>query len=69
MNKILNAFGLISKKELAKHLESCAYNSDTYKTSKDERIYYSDMGAWSIINSIRFKFNIKWSYGNISKGE
>ena len=61
MNKLLNALGLISKKELAKHLENCAYNSDTYKTSKDERIYYSDMGAWSIINSIRFKFNIKWS--------
>lgn len=62
MNKLLNTLGLIRKKELAEYLERCALNSNTYKTSKDKRIYYMDMGAWSIINSIRHKFNIIWRF-------
>ena len=58
MNKILNALGLISKKELAKDLSKWAKNANTYKHSSDERIYYADMGSWTIINSIRFNYDI-----------
>ena len=60
MNKILNALGLISKKELAEKLKNCTENHITYKTEKDPKVYYFDMGALSIISHINHYFEIKY---------
>ena len=62
MNKILDILGLVSKKELAKCLESYAYDADAYKRNEDKRLFYMNMGQWQIMSGIISKFNIKWNY-------